>query len=347
MLDNIFFSDKKLGNKFNELKNKFKDLKIDMEMGSFYNEFIGITLDEDKNYRTDTFEVEEEFFIGFYHDYEDDMVCSWGYEIRDYISEYDFSGTEGDTSMIVYDGKLLFNRLKYIQGLMGDLSMLNRVPDELLKDLCDFVKEYWPLSKKDVDTMKNDYSIRFLEDVLKRSLMFPKEDNEWPREIFHINPGLNKRYFVRGVKVPEGYKYDLEAEYSYAGGYGYYTEKILSFNKEYTLKDLVDIAKGSNDGWASKMDKVIKHIIQAIADNKYKEPTYNDSQTSVEKMSPEQLEKIKILQEHIAGRIKEEFPSEDDWKEVMTFDREKFNKIQPGLTTLHYTVIKLEPKEEE
>ena len=312
-----------------------------MDLGSLYNEYLGVTLEEDWNKRTKDLSVDEELFIGHYTEYSDDFICEWGYQIKSYISEYDFSGTEGETSMIVYDGNLLFNRLKYIQGLMGSLTMLQRVPDELLKKLCDFVVDYWPLKRVNLDNLQNNYSIDFLKGVVKRSLMFVKEDNEWPREIFHINSGDNDRYFVRGVKVPKGNKYDLEAEYSFIGEYGYYTENILHFNKEYTLKDLVDISKGSNNGWASKLHKAIRIAIQAIADNKYKEPIHEDTTVNID---PKDLEKIKILQEQITGRMV--FPTSDELDKLLIFNREEFTTMQPPIAHIS-GIVKIEPKEEE
>jgi len=341
MLDSVFFSDDMMNSRFDLLKEQFSELNIDMDLGSLYNEYLGVTLEEDYNKRTKNLSVDEELFIGHYTEYSDDFICDWGYQIKSYISEYDFSGTEGETSMIIYDGDLLFNRLKYIQGLMGTLTMLQRVPDELLKKLCDFVIEYWPLKRVNLDNLQNNYSTDFLKGVVKRSLMFTKEDNEWPREIFHINSGDNDRYFVRGVKVPKGNKYDLEAEYSFIGEYGYYTENILHFNKEYTLKDLVDISKGSNNGWANKMHKAIRMATQAIADNKYKEPIYEDTKVNID---PKDLEKIKILQEQITGRMV--FPTSDDLGKLLLFDREEFIAMQPPIAHLS-GVIKLEPKEEE
>nr|DAP68586.1 MAG TPA: hypothetical protein [Caudoviricetes sp.] len=341
MLDSVFFSDEMMNSRFDSLKEQFSELNIDMDLGTLYNEYIGVTLEEDYNKRTKDLSVDEELFIGHYTEYSDDFICDWGYQIKSYISEYDFSGTEGETSMIIYDGDLLFNRLKYIQGLMGSLTMLQRVPDELLKKLCDFVTDYWPLKHVNLDNLQNNYSTDFLKGVVKRSLMFVKEDNEWPREIFHINSGDNDRYFVRGVKVPKGNKYDLEAEYSFIGEYGYYTENILYFNKEYTLKDLVDISKGSNNGWANKMHKAIRIAIQAIADNKYKEPIYEDTKVNID---PKDLEKIKILQEQITGRMV--FPTSDDLGKLLIFNREEFTTMQPPIAHLS-GVIKLEPKEEE
>lgn len=341
MLDCVFFSDDMMNSRFDTLKEEFSELNIDMDLGSLYNEYIGITLDEDQHKRTKDFSVDEELFIGHYTEYSDDFICNWGYQIKSYISEYDFSGTEGETSMIVYDGNLLFNRLKYIQGLMGDLTMLQRVPDELLKKLCDFIIDYWPLKHVNLDNLQNNYSVKYLQEVVKRSLMFTKEDNEWPREIFHINTLLNGKYAVRGVKATYGHKYDLEAEYSFAGECGYYTEKILSFDKEYTLKELVDISKGSNSGWASKLHKAIRIAIQAIADNKYKEPIYEDTKVNID---PKDLEKIKILQEQITGRMV--FPTSDDLGKLLLFDREEFIAMQPPIAHIS-GVIKLEPKEEE
>lgn len=341
MLDSTFFSDDMMNSRFDTLKEEFSELNIDMDLGSLYNEYIGITLVEDQYKRTKDFSVDEELFIGHYNEYSDDFICDWGYQIKSYISEYDFSGTEGETSMIVYDGNLLFNRLKYIQGLMGSLTMLQRVPDELLKKLCDFVVDYWPLKHATLDNLQNNYSVKYLQEVVKRSLMFTKEDNEWPREIFHINTLLNGKYAVRGVKATYGYKYDLEAEYSFAGECGYYTEKILSFNKEYTLKELVDISKGSNTGWASKLHKAIRIAIQAIADNKYKEPIYEDKKVNID---PKDLENIKMLQEQITGRMV--FPTSDDLGKLLLFDREEFITMQPPIAHIS-GVIKLEPKEEE
>lgn len=340
MLDSVFFSDDTMNARFDSLKEEFSKINIDMDLGSLYNQYTGVTLDEDKNERTKNFSVEEEFFIGHFIMYYDDFICNWGYQIKSYISEYDFSGTEGETSMILYDGDLLFNRLKYIQGLMGDLSMLKRIPDELLKKLCDFVIDYWPLKTVDLDNLQNNYNVDFLKEVVKRSLMFTKEDNEWPREIFHINAGDKDRYFVRGVKVPIGNKYDLEAEYSFIGEYGYYTENILIFNKEYTLKELVDISKGSNNGWANKMDKAIRITIQAIADNKYVEPVNEDTDV---KISTEDVEKIAELQEYITG--KSVFPTSDDLGKVLMFNREEFNTLQPPIAHIR-GIIKLEPEDE-
>ena len=341
MLDSVFFSDDTMNSRFDSLKEQFSELNIDMDLGSLYNEYLGVTLEEDYNKRTKNLSVDEELFIGHYTEYSDDFICDWGYQIKSYISEYDFSGTEGETSMIVYDGNLLFNRLKYIQGLMGSLTMLQRVPDELLKKLCDFVVDYWPLKRANLDNLQNNYSTDFLKGVVKRSLMFVKEDNEWPREIFHINSGDNDRYFVRGVKVPKGNKYDLEAEYSFIGEYGYYTENILYFNKEYTLKDLVDISKGSNNGWANKMHKAIRIAIQAISDNKYKEPIYEDTTVNID---PKDLEKIKMLQEQIFGRLI--FPTSDELGKLLIFNIEEFTTMQPPIAHIS-GVVKLEPKEEE
>ena len=341
MLDCVFFSDDMMNSRFDSLKEQFSKLNIDMDLGSLYNEYLGVTLEEDYNKRTKNFSVDEELFIGHYTEYSDDFICDWGYQIKSYISEYDFSGTEGETSMIIYDGDLLFNRLKYMQGLMGSLTMLQRVPDELLKKLCDFVIDYWPLKRVNLDNLQNNYSTDFLKGVVKRSLMFTKEDNEWPREIFHINSINDNIYAVRGVKATYGHRYDLEAEYSFVGECGYYTEKILSFDKKYTLKDLVDIAKGSNNGWANKMHKAIRIAIQAIADNKYKEPIYEDTTVNID---PKDLEKIKILQEQIFGRMI--FPTSDELGKLLIFNREEFNTMQPPIAHIS-GVIKVEPKEEE
>ena len=96
MLDSEFFSDDVLNARLDSLKEEFSKLKIDMDLGCLYNEYIGITLNEEHHKRSKNFEVEEEFFIGHFVMFYDDFVCDWGYQIKSYISEYDFSGTEGD-----------------------------------------------------------------------------------------------------------------------------------------------------------------------------------------------------------------------------------------------------------
>ena len=87
MLDSEFFSDDMMNSRFDSLKEEFSKINIDMDLESLYNEYIGVTLDEDKNERTKDFSVEEEFFIGHFVMYYDDFVCDWGYQIRSYISE--------------------------------------------------------------------------------------------------------------------------------------------------------------------------------------------------------------------------------------------------------------------